>query len=75
MTFQNLQWLWLAVPLLLLMVVIRFWRRNYWGHSLVENAADRLGALRRDGEELGALRRRHGPDGADDGADAGTRRP
>jgi Ca-activated chloride channel family protein len=45
MTFQNLHWLWLAVPLLLLMVVVRFWRRNYWGHSLVEQAADRLGVL------------------------------
>jgi len=45
MTFQNLHWLWLAVPLLLLMVVVRFWRRHYWGHSLVEHAADRLGAL------------------------------
>ncbi len=45
MAFQNLQWLYLAVPLLLLMVVVRFWRRHYWGHSLVEHAAERLGAL------------------------------
>lgn len=45
MTFQNLQWLWLALPLLLLMVALRFWRRHYWGHSLVEQASERLGAL------------------------------
>ena len=45
MTFQNLHWLWLAVPLLLLLAAVRFWRRHYWGHSLVEHAAERLGAL------------------------------
>ena len=45
MAFQNFHWLYWAVPLLLLMVGLRFWRRHYWGHSLVEHAADRLGAL------------------------------
>jgi len=45
MTFQNLHWLWLAVPLLLLFVVLRFWRRHFWGHSLVEHAVERLGVL------------------------------
>ena len=45
MTFQNFHWLYWAVPLLLLMVGLRFWRRHYWGHSLVEQAAERLGAL------------------------------
>ena len=43
MTFQNLQWLYLAVPLLLVLVVVRFWRRHYWGHSLVEHFGDELG--------------------------------
>ncbi|MGH9782739.1 MAG: vWA domain-containing protein [Terriglobia bacterium] len=45
MTFQNIQWLYLAVPLLLLFVVLRFWRRRFWGHSLVEHAVERLGVL------------------------------
>ena len=45
MTFQNLHWLYVAVPLLVLLVVLRFWRRHYWGHSLVEHAVDRLGGL------------------------------
>src|ERR1019366_10424684 len=43
MTFQNLQWLYLAVPLLLVLVVVRFWRRHYWGHSLVEHFGGELG--------------------------------
>src|ERR1019366_1209426 len=43
MTFQNLQWLYLAVPLLLVLVVVRFWRRHYWGHSLVEHFGAKLG--------------------------------
>jgi hypothetical protein len=45
MTFQNLHWLYVAVPLLLLFVVLRFWRRHFWGHSLVEHAVERLGVL------------------------------
>jgi Ca-activated chloride channel family protein len=43
MTFQNLEWLYIAVPLLLLMAVVRFWRRHYWGYSLVEHLGDELG--------------------------------
>lgn len=43
MTFQYFQWLYLAVPLLLVAVVIRFWRRHYWGHSLVEHLGVELG--------------------------------
>jgi len=43
MTFLNLEWLYLAVPLILVMVVVRFWRRHYWGHSLVENFGEELG--------------------------------
>ena len=44
-TFQNLQWLWLAVPFLVLLAALRFWRRHYWGHSLVEQVSEHLGAL------------------------------
>lgn len=43
MTFQNLQWLYVAVPLLLVMVAVRFWRRHYWAHSLVPNVREDLG--------------------------------
>lgn len=43
MTFQNLPWLYVAIPLLLAMVVVRFWRRHYWGHSLVELVGHELG--------------------------------
>ncbi len=43
MAFQNLPWLYLAVPLLLVLVVVRFWRRHYWGHSLVEHFGGELG--------------------------------
>src|SRR3972149_2962386 len=43
MAFENLRWLYLAVPLLLLGVGIRFWRRHFWAHSLVENLKDELG--------------------------------
>jgi Ca-activated chloride channel family protein len=41
--FLNLHWIYLAVPLLLLLMVVRFWRRPYWGHSLVEHVAEELG--------------------------------
>lgn len=40
MTFQNLQWLYLAIPVLLLFVVLRHWRRRYWGHSLVQHVGE-----------------------------------
>ena len=43
MTFQNLQWIYLAAPLLLALVGVRFWRRHYWGHSLVEHIGEELG--------------------------------
>ena len=43
MTFQNLQWVYLAVPLLVILVIVRFWRRHYWGHSLVELFGHELG--------------------------------
>ena len=43
MTFQNLTWLYLALPLLLLLAVVRFWRRHFWGHSLVEQLVEELG--------------------------------
>jgi len=43
MTFQNLQWLYVAVPLLIILAAVRFWRRHYWGHSLVEHFRRELG--------------------------------
>ncbi|HEY7680415.1 MAG TPA: VWA domain-containing protein [Terriglobia bacterium] len=43
MTFENLEWLYFAVPLLLLMVALRFWRRHFWGYSLVEHLGDEIG--------------------------------
>ena len=45
MTFLNLKWLYLAVPLLLLLAIVRTWRRYYWGHSLVEGLREELGGL------------------------------
>ena len=42
MTFQYLNWLYLAVPLLLVAVVLRFWRRHYWGHSLVPHMREEI---------------------------------
>ena len=43
MTFQNLHWIYVAVPLLVALIVVRFWRRHYWGHSLVEIVGHDLG--------------------------------
>ena len=43
MTFLHLQWLYIAVPLLLIAVVLRHWRRHYWGHSLVEQMQEEIG--------------------------------
>jgi Mg-chelatase subunit ChlD len=43
MTFQNLEWLYFAVPVLLLLVVLRFWRRHFWGHPLVAQLGEELG--------------------------------
>ena len=45
MTFENLRWLSWAVPLLALLVGVRFWRRHYWGHSLVEYVREHMGGL------------------------------
>ncbi len=45
MSFQNLEWLIYAVPLLVALVFVRFWRRHYWGHSLVENFSEVIGPL------------------------------
>jgi Ca-activated chloride channel family protein len=42
MTFQNLAWLYVAAPVLLLLVALRFWRRYFWGHSLVEQMGEEL---------------------------------
>jgi Ca-activated chloride channel family protein len=41
-TFQNLQWFFLAIPVLLLFVLIRYWRRRFWGHSLVQHVGDEM---------------------------------
>jgi hypothetical protein len=43
MTFQHLQWAYIAVPLLLIAVIVRFWRRHYWGHSLVQHMREEIG--------------------------------
>jgi Ca-activated chloride channel family protein len=43
MTFQHLQWIYAAVPLLLIAVIVRFWRRHYWGHSLVGHLRNEIG--------------------------------
>jgi Mg-chelatase subunit ChlD len=43
MSFQNLDWLYFAIPVLLLMAVLRFWRRHFWGHSMVEELHEELG--------------------------------
>jgi Ca-activated chloride channel family protein len=42
-TFQSFQWIYFAAPVLLAFVVVRFWRRRYWGHSLVEHVGEELG--------------------------------
>src|SRR5262245_55391283 len=34
MTFQHFGWIYVALPLLLAAVAVRFWKRPYWGHSL-----------------------------------------
>ena len=43
MAFQHLDWLFVAVPALVLLVVWRFWRRHYWSHSLIEHFGDEIG--------------------------------
>ena len=43
MTFQYLAWSFVVVPLLVLLYLLRHWRRRYWGHSLVEQFGDEIG--------------------------------
>src|SRR2546426_10126057 len=43
MTFQHPEWIFFAVPLLLIAVAVRFWRRHYWGHPLVEQFRTEIG--------------------------------
>ncbi|PYR98088.1 MAG: hypothetical protein DMG16_22075, partial [Acidobacteria bacterium] len=43
MTFQHPEWIYVAVPLLLLAVALRFWRRHYWGHPLVAQLRTEIG--------------------------------
>jgi Ca-activated chloride channel family protein len=43
MTFLHPEWLYFAVPVLLALLVLRFWRRHFWGHSLVEHLAEEVG--------------------------------
>src|SRR5438132_2445271 len=43
MTFQHPEWIYLALPLLLIAVAVRFWRRHYWGHPLVEQCRTEIG--------------------------------
>ena len=42
MAFEHLQWMYLAVPLLLIGAAVRFWRRHYWGHSLVQHLREEI---------------------------------
>lgn len=44
MTFTNLSWLYFAAPVLLLLALVRRWRRHFWGHSLVEHLGREHGA-------------------------------
>ena len=43
MAFQHLEWLFVAIPVLMLLLAWRFWRRRYWSHSLVAHFGDALG--------------------------------
>jgi len=43
MTFQHPGRIYIAVPLLLAAVALRFWRRHYWGHPLVEQFQAEIG--------------------------------
>ena len=42
MAFEHLEWMYLAVPLLLIAAAVRFWRRHYWGHSLVQHLREEI---------------------------------
>lgn len=43
MTFQNLWWILVAAPVLVLFVVVRIWRRHFWSHTLVQQFAEEIG--------------------------------
>ena len=43
MAFQHLEWLWIALPALALLLAWRFWRRRYWSHSLVQHFGEEIG--------------------------------
>ena len=43
MAFQHLEWLFVAIPALALLLVWRFWRRRYWSHSLIAHFGDEIG--------------------------------
>ncbi|MBI2829415.1 MAG: VWA domain-containing protein, partial [Acidobacteria bacterium] len=45
MTFLHLEWLYFAVPALLLLIGLRVWRRRFWGHSLVEHLGEETGGF------------------------------
>lgn len=42
MKFQELHWLFVAIPILLGFVVLRFWSRRYWSHSLIAQVGEEL---------------------------------
>ena len=42
MAFQQLDWLFVAVPALVLFLVWRFWQRRYWSHSLVAHFGEEI---------------------------------
>src|SRR5438477_10771301 len=43
MAFQHPEWIYIALPLLLIAVIVRFWRRHYWWHSLVQQLRADIG--------------------------------
>ena len=43
MSFQNLWWVLVAAPILVLLVIVRVWRRHFWSHTLVAQFADEVG--------------------------------
>jgi Mg-chelatase subunit ChlD len=43
MAFQKLTWLYVLVPVLVLLIVLHVRRRHYWGHSLVDQLSDEVG--------------------------------
>jgi Ca-activated chloride channel family protein len=44
MTFLNVWWLYLIVPAVAVLAIVRIWRRHYWGHSLVEQLGLEVGS-------------------------------